>query len=79
MVEAVHADRTEAVLLGVAVPALPDGRGALIDRIKPARILVLKQQRVGDIDGAARRKSVHNEARAQEARLKAVAVLTDRL
>ena len=75
MVEAVHAHRTKTRRLHVAVPTLPDRRRALIDGIEPARVLVLEQERVGDVGHAVLGESVHQDRRAEEACLQTVAVV----
>ena len=78
VVEAVHVDRSEPLLLRVAVPALPHRRGALVHRKEPARILVLEQQRirgVGTVGVVGKR--VEDLRRPEEARLQASAVVFD--
>ena len=43
MVKAVHAIRPHAAFLCIAVPALPDGSVAVIDRVQPAGVLALEE------------------------------------
>ena len=77
VVEAVHAARTHALLDHVAVPALPDGGGAVIDRIEPAGVLVLQQEGIGHVVEAAGGEGGHEDAGAEEACLQAVAVVLE--
>ena len=74
VVEAVHAPRAHSVFEGVAVPALPDSGGSVVDRIYPARILALKQQFVRYVDHAVLGQHVHKDGSAEESGLQAVAV-----
>ena len=52
VVEGVHTDIAEAVLLGVAVPTLPHGGGAVFHGVEPGRIVLLKEKTVGEIGPA---------------------------
>ena len=46
VVVAVHTSLADAVLLGVAIPTLPDGGCSIVHRVEPARIFALEEQLV---------------------------------
>ena len=49
VVKRVHADITEAVLFGVAVPTLPHRGRAIFDRVEPRWVILLKKKTVGEV------------------------------
>ena len=61
VVERVHHRGLEAVLLGPAVPALPDRGRAVADRVAPGRERLVEQEPVGDV-GVARPRSARDTA-----------------
>ena len=75
VVEAVHAARTHTVFQRVAVPTFPDGGRTVVDGVKPARVLALEKQVVGDVRHPVLGERAHENGRAEEASLKAVAVV----
>ena len=77
VVEAVHAVGPHALIPGVAVPAFPDGGCSVVDGVEPAGVLALEEQGVGHVGHAVVCQRGHQDGGAEEARLKAVAVLSE--
>ena len=67
MVEGVHLRIEEAFRLRPAVPAFPDGGGAVEDRIEPGRIIIAQKQPVSDVGMAGQGKRGIEVADADEA------------
>jgi len=77
VVEGVHAWVLEAVLLGPAIPALPDGGGAVLEGIAPGWERVVEEETVGDVEVAGVGKDGEEEADASEAGGQVPIVLDD--
>src|SRR2546430_10728458 len=68
MVERVHVWILKARVRLLAVPALPDRRRALLDRVEPGRLLLAQQQGVGVVEMPARAQDGIQVGRSQKAR-----------
>ena len=77
MVEAVHAAGTHSLILHVAVPALPDGGGSVIDGVEPRGILALIEECVGYVAHSILGESGHEDGCTQESCLQAVAMVLE--
>ena len=75
MIEAVHARRAHAGVEHVAVPALPDGSGAVVDGVEPARILALEKQVVSYVRHTVVGQHGHEDGSTQESCLQAVSMV----
>ncbi len=56
VVEGIHAGVKKAVLMGPAIPALPDGGGAVFYGVKPGGVIIAEKKAVGDIGVSRERK-----------------------
>ena len=74
VIETVHALRPHALVFHVTVPAFPNGRGAIVNRIETAGILALEKKFIGYVAHAVLGKDRHEDRGSQEARLQAVAM-----
>ena len=67
VVEGVHADVTEAVLLGVAVPTLPHRGGPVFDRVEPRWVMLLQKKTISEIGPAETGQDRAEQRSSQEA------------
>lgn len=61
VVKAVHASRSHSAFYHIAVPAFPNRGCAVVDGIKPARILSLEQEIPGDVCHSVFREGRHKD------------------
>ena len=77
MVEGVHADRTIAAGFRIRVPALPDGRCALVDAVEPRGVVALQEEGVGIIDEAVLCECLVEDGCTEEACIEFEAIALD--
>ena len=77
VVEAVHTAGAHTGILHIAVPAFPDGGGAVIHGVQPAGVLPLEKEFICNVLHMGFREGGQKDRSAQETGLQAVVVLLE--